>query len=362
MTVPHKVQASTLMLPVVDLTPILQDPTSPAALEECRKAAEALKTYSALAVRDPRVTEDNSTTFLDTMEDYFAQSHEAKMPDCRPQYGYQVGATPENTEKPRCGRDDRCNEMVQNMSPENQPLPYDGTDPKWRFFWRIGEAPKVTKFQALNAEPVIPAAFPQWESVMNQWGNLMHNAVSKLAEALAVGFDLPTETFVNMAKYGPHLLAPTGSDLEKYGKVGTVLAGFHYDLNFLTIHGKSRFPGLHIWTPKGEKLLAKIPDGCLLVQAGKQMEWLTGGTVKAGYHEVVVVEDTLKAMERQIARNRPLWRISSTLFYHMASDNVLTPQGHFATPETREAYPETLTGKQVQAELGLISLMNEETA
>ena len=25
------------------------------------------------------------------------------------------------------------------------------------------------------------------------------------------------------------------------------MAGYHYDLNFLTIHGKSNFPGLNIW-------------------------------------------------------------------------------------------------------------------
>lgn len=30
----------------------------------------------------------------------------------------------------------------------------------------------------------------------------------------------------------------------------------------------------------------RIPEGCLLLQAGKQMEWLTGGAVKAGFHEV----------------------------------------------------------------------------
>ena len=34
---------------------------------------------------------------------------------------------------------------------------------------------------------------------------------------------------------GPHLLAPTGSDLAKLGAVGTVLAGFHHDLNFIMV-------------------------------------------------------------------------------------------------------------------------------
>lgn len=33
-----------------------------------------------------------------------------------------------------------------------------------------------------------------------------------------------------------------------------------------------------------------VPDGCLLVQAGKQLERLTGGHVLAGFHEVRSVD------------------------------------------------------------------------
>ena len=47
---------------------------------------------------------------------------------------------------------------------------------------------------------------------------------------------------------------------------GTVLAAIHYDLNFMTIHGKSRFPGLYVWSRTGKKMAVRIPDGCLLVQ------------------------------------------------------------------------------------------------
>ncbi|KAJ3300647.1 hypothetical protein HK104_008581 [Borealophlyctis nickersoniae] len=346
-------------LPTIDLTPFLADPSSPEALAECQKASTALKTFSALSLHDPRVLESHNSVFLDMMEDYFAQPLDAKLKDARPEVGYQVGVTPEKTEVPRCGRDEECLKEVEKMKPENKPLDFDGPDPKWRFFWRIGDPPTKTQFPLLNSPPVIPAAFPQWESTMNGWGTRMHDAMTVLCEMLANGFGLPRHVFTAMAKNGPHLLAPTGSDLSKYGEVGTVLAGFHTDLNFLTIHGKSRFPGLNIWTRAGDKMLAKIPDGCLLVQAGKQMEWLTGGEVKAGFHEVVVVPQTLEAMERQKARNRPLWRISSTLFFHIASDNVLTPLSDFATEESRKKYPEILTGKQVQKELGFISLMKE---
>lgn len=100
----------------------------------------------------------------------------------------------------------------------------------------------------------------------------------------------------------------------------------------------------------------KIPDECLLVQAGKQLEYMTGGVIVAGFHEVVVIEETLRAIEKQIERNRPIWRISSTLFYHLASDNMLEPIGKFKTGESTIAYPAMLVGEQVQKELGFLEL------
>src|SRR5690606_10224784 len=156
-----------------------------------------------------------------------------------------------------------------------------------RFFWRMGEQPPTTKFPALNAPPVIPKNFSNWEQVMNTWGTKMLDSVSSVAQMLSLGLDLEINTFTNMMKYAPHLLAPTGTDLSKYGALGTVIAGFHYDLSFLTIHGKSRFPGLYIWLRTGEKMLVRVPDGCLLIQGGKQLEILTGGYIAAGDHEVV---------------------------------------------------------------------------
>jgi hypothetical protein len=83
-------------------------------------------------------------------------------------------------------------------------------------------------------------------------------------------------------------------------------------MNFLTIHGRSRvsktehlvipsvkiladtnipavsfafvryqYPGLHIWARNsGKKIAVKVPPGCLLVQAGKQLEAFSGGLVK----------------------------------------------------------------------------------
>jgi isopenicillin N synthase-like dioxygenase len=146
--------------------------------------------------------------------------------------------------------------------------------------------------------------------------------------------------------------------LAKYGQKDTILAGFHTDLNFLTIHGRSRYPGLHVWARNtGKKIAVKMPPGnYLLVQAGKQLEHLSGGLVKAGFHEVVVNDATLQAIERrkQEAPERPLVRISSTFFWHLASDFELRPipelakQGAAVKGEETADYPAMKVGEQVQ--------------
>eukprot|EP00958_Prasinococcus_capsulatus_P026626 scaffold4918_cov202-Prasinococcus_capsulatus_cf.AAC.1 len=55
------------------------------------------------------------------------------------------------------------------------------------------------------------------------------------------------------------------------------------------------------------------------------MEWLTGGHVQAGWHEVVFTEQTLAAYEDALKDGRSTWRISSTVFGHIASDQTLEP-------------------------------------
>ena len=157
----------------------------------------------------------------------------------------------------------------------------------------------------------------------------MTDASFLAAEMAAIGMGLDKDTFTSKMKGGPHLLAPTASDLMKYD-VGTAFASFHYDLNFITIHGKSRYPGLFLWTREWEKQPVKIPEGCLLMQAGIMFEQLTGGYVMAGYHEVVYTDGTKdvvnkKLQENENGGNNIMWRISSTLFGHLRHDVDLTP-------------------------------------
>ena len=181
-------------------------------------------------------------------------------------------------------------------------------------------------------------------------------ATEVAAEMAAIGFGLPKDAFTSLMKLGPHVLGPTGSDLQSYGQEGTVLAGYHYDTNFLTIHGRNKFPGLNIWVKNGQKVEGSVPEGCLLIQTGKEMEYLTAGDCTAGMHEVVVTEKTTEAIKQALEQNRSLWRVSSTLFAHIASDAVLKPLGHFAESPLAGNYPPISAGEFTNQELSAINL------
>ena len=183
---------------------------------------------------------------------------------------------------------------------------------------------------------------------MNLWGNKLHEATVTIAEMAAVGMNLDADTFTSRMDGGAHLLAPTGSDLEK-NDVGAVFAGFHYDISFMTIHGKSRYPGLFVWTRDWKKRVVKIPQGCLLIQAGRSFEHITGGYVLAGFHEVVYSPATKEAVERrkfaldQDNIIKKQWRVSSTMFNHFRNDVDISPlpqlSQYYDEAASREKYP-----------------------
>lgn len=170
-------------LPIVDVDVFRSHPRdSPEVLAECKKAADALITYGALALHDSRVSEEDNTTFLDLLEDYFAQPEPELKKDERPELGYQVGVTLENTEKPKCAVDEPCLKVIERLAPSERPLDITAhqPDPKCRFFWRMVEKPPYeTEFPGLNAANIVPDA-PQihdrWEPVMNRWGATLKNA------------------------------------------------------------------------------------------------------------------------------------------------------------------------------------------
>ncbi|KAL2461293.1 2-oxoglutarate (2OG) and Fe(II)-dependent oxygenase superfamily protein [Abeliophyllum distichum] len=353
-------------IPVIDLAPYLEfsskfsdsgkEGLDPQLKCLCSEVSRTLRETGALLVNDPRCTAQDNDLFIDMMEKFFEMPDDFKRLQERPHLHYQVGVTPEGVEVPRSLVDEEIQEKLRAMPVESQPFTPTGPDPKWRYMWRVGPRPSNTRFKELNSEPVIPEGFPDWKDTMDSWGHKMISAIEAVAEMAAIGFGLQKDAFTSLMKQGPHLLAPTGSDLIRHGQVDTVFAGYHYDLNFLTIHGRSRFPGLNIWLRNGQKMEVKVPVGCLLIQTGKQIEWLTAGDCIAGMHEVVVTNRTTDAVKLALEQNRSLWRVSSTLFAHIASDVVLKPLGHFAESPLACKYPPMSAGEFVEQELAVINL------
>lgn len=185
----------------------------------------------------------------------------------------------------------------------------------------------------------------------------MYNTVRTTSEALALGFGLERDRITRMMDGGVQLLAPTGSDLGRYTKKNDVLAGFHYDLNYITIHGKSKFPGLFIWLRNGEKRAVKVPDGCLLIQASKMLEYITGGYLYAGFHEVIVTDDTLERARIAKENGESLWRVSSTLFSAFNYKETLKPFDEFMDQEEAGNYPPVSVYEFVEEELKAIELL-----
>lgn len=138
--------------------------------------------YGALVLHDSRVSEEDNSTFLDLLEDYFDQPTAELKKDERPELSYQVGVTLENTEKPKCAVDEPCLRIIERLKPTERPLDIMAhqPDPKCRFFWKMSEKPPYeTQFPGLNAVNVVPQAENlklRWPPVMEQWGRSMKDA------------------------------------------------------------------------------------------------------------------------------------------------------------------------------------------
>ena len=247
--------------PIIDLKVYLDK--EPGWEIECKKVIESFHHYGICIVKDPRVSHEVNEEYIDMVERYFEGVSEKyyrgeELVDMRSELSYQTGVTPESIEKAR-----NHEAIVRAIPDEHKPMTVYPQihDAKWRFFWPIGERPEELE----NEIPkVYPEGFPEWEQKMDGWGNHMITAIETTTEMAAIGMDLPEDTFTEKMHLAQHLLSPTASDLMKYD-VGTTFAGFHYDLNFITIHGKSRYPGLYIWHRDWTKMACKIPQGCLLM-------------------------------------------------------------------------------------------------
>ncbi len=75
--------------------------------------------------------------------------------------------------------------------------------------------------------------------------------------------------------------------------------------------------------------------------------------------QVICTEATQAAVARAKAAGRVPCRVSSTVFAHIASDQLLQPIGRFAEEPRNQIYIDMLAGKFVQQELEVIKLKKD---
>ncbi len=335
-------------IPVIDLQSYLENGDK----NLCKTVVECLHKTGILIVKDTRINDEYNEKFLDMMEKYYSMPYEIKKKHIRQECHYQVGLTPEFIEKPL----DHC-ELIHRLPEKDSAQKPVGKDPKARWFHRLGKVEKDTKHMDITGTNVIVDEFPEWEETINNMGDSFLKILDILCEMISTECGLEKGYLANLCKYGSHLIAPTFSDLEKYGELKTVLAGFHNDISFLTIHGKSRYPALNIWTRDEKKIRVKVPDGHFLVQSGLQIEYLTGKYIIAGLHEVVVEQDTIDMRDKLKDEGKSSVRVSSTFFSHINSDKYLEILPKFRNEENILKYPKIQEGDWLRKELEKISLV-----
>ena len=107
------------------------------------------------------------------------------------------------------------------------------------------------------------------------------------------------------------------------------------------------------------------------MQAGIMFEWITGGYITAGFHEVVYTEATKRVRDQNIETEREqgirksTWRISSTLFSHLRYDVNLGPLpelSHLYDVEVaRTKYPAMTAHEKLIDELRAINLAPKQS-
>lgn len=337
-------------VPRVLIQSYLEDPSSAAAREACAVVAAALRDIGVVRLVHPRNDLALTQRLRDRSVDFYRLPVEEKRKMDRPDTGRNCGWSPPFTEKPGPREAARA-----RIAPDQAPLPLLGPDPKERYMMPIGPAPMRTDFAAYNLkEPVYPEGFADWVRDAQTWGLQSLEIVFALIRMATIGLGVEdAELFTRLMEGGPHVFGPTGCDLSLHGKPGTVIAGFHTDMGFGTIHAPSNSPGLRVWTRDLQRIDVAMEPDELLFQAGRQFEICTGGVVLAGFHEVVATERMRPLIEREQAQGKVPWRVSVTMFNHVASDQMLEPKGVFDTPEARELYRDDimLAGERMRRQL-----------
>lgn len=333
------------------------------------EVCERLERYGIIVVRDQSIDHTPARELLAMCADYFAQPDNVLMRDARPDLFYQSGVTPPGMEKP-LDHSRIITHLQEPHKPATQAHLRRG-DPKWRWMQFVGTPPTwETAYPQLNPwglERVVPQGFEnRWHTVMDNHAALVLDVAHRLAALIALGYGLSADTLTKHMQGGANVLGVTCSHFDETSVPGTVQAGWHYDFNTLTVHPPASGNGLLAWNRDWERFEVDVPSGCFLVQAGKELEWYTGGRIRAGFHEVLTPQNVQDVVARARAEGKPrAMRVAAPCFVHIQTDTDMWP--HVFPKDGRPSdaalamYPSIRSGEFSLRELTAIGLVGDAT-
>ncbi|OGH60774.1 MAG: hypothetical protein A2848_03365 [Candidatus Magasanikbacteria bacterium RIFCSPHIGHO2_01_FULL_50_8] len=324
-------------------------PTAPFML------VQDLLDFGAVCVRTRTFGEEHNQRGLRAAQRYFCRPYEQRMRDVPPpELAFQVGLTPRGQEKTR-----QRYEHFDHLPREHRPTePRRNGAMSERLMFPVGSRPAQldSRFLPLNSIHANPAGVTPFADDLRACGESLIEVGLEVVRLLEIGLMLPEGRLQQLSHAGPHLLAPNATHLDEGVDIGDVANEVHYDLNMITLFGKSNAPGLYVWIDQKYRCSLSIPDGCVLVQAGKQLTWMTGGYINYGLHEVVATQQMFDVLTHKTPVGMPRVRTSLPLFFHVNSMQLLEPLDHLVNMPQANEYPRMLAGDYLFDELRAINL------
>ena len=175
---------------------------------------------------------------------------------------------------------------------------------------------------------VSPQDFPDLLPTMRKVSLVMEKTGDAVLDALSLSMGLEEKDSIKkFTKYGDHYTQNLCTLNIHEKPVGNVISKLHFDRELLTVHTRSNYPCLILYTTeeKSRRIVAKPPPGSLCVQAGLQLEWLTGGYFASGFHEVIVTEEAKEKAIESVKNGGDGHRISQTTFIRCENETMVGP-------------------------------------
>lgn len=224
-------------------------------------------------------------------------------------------------------------------------------EPDLKEFYHVGrELPPDHPLRAHYPDNIWPKDIPELRAASLALYDALDACAGTLLESLALGFELPKETFSGMLRDGNSILralhypplakAPSATDR-------AVRAAPHEDINLITLLCEATDAGLEILTREGQWLAIPAHVGEIIVDAGDMLARVTNDVVPAATHRVITPDAV-----------RDRHRYSLPYFAHPYPDCDLSVHEAFVEPETPAKYPPTTAAAFLEErlkEIGLIS-------